>query len=253
MSLIFKRTFVYTYIFLQLIISVLVSGQDGSIPPMSSDIQNDLSTNTGAPTAVPVLEPDKAENTNNEALEYYQNIVKNDFMLENIFFVPSVVPVLTQKEAEKANKDAIQYRNKELLKYKTVRFFHKIGVNKNRICFLLTFIPFFFLLNYTKRKQNQKTSQFFSLQRRLYILLSVSLLSFGLLVFVPWSVYFGNCGQFPFIFQDYANQNLVSLTLSIIALFVILLLLRSHYIRACVSRTHNHIRLYNCLYSSKAH
>lgn len=81
------------------------------------------------------------------------------------------------------------------------------------------------LLFKRKKKRSSKVFEYISLPRRTRILLSVSLLAFGILVFVPWSVYFGNSLQFSFIFQDFVNWNLRVLTISIIGACIILLLI----------------------------
>lgn len=143
--------------------------------------------------------------------------------------VPMAVPVLTREEAIKANKAALRsYRNKAIGKA-VQAFIIKIGLNNNRIHFILSLLPLLFIIDAIslKRKESKrgKVNQYFSLSRRMRILLSVSLLSFGLMVFVPWSVYFGNSLQFPFIFQDFVNWNLRVLTISIVGGSIVLLLI----------------------------
>ena len=84
----------------------------------------------------------------------------------------------------------------------------------------------------------KKVTEYFSLSRRVRTLLSVSLLAFGLFVFVPWSVYFGNSSQFPFIFQDFVNWNLRILAIFIVIVSVVLLVtppIISDYFVAAIS------------------
>ena len=58
-------------------------------------------------------------------------------------------------------------------------------------------------------------------QRILFNFSSVSLVIFGLMAFVPWSIYFGNCDEFSFIFRDFVYKNILYIALSIFILTII--------------------------------
>ena len=156
--------------------------------------------------------------------------------------VPIAVPVLTPEEAIKANKEAIRIQRNKTVAKAFQSFIRRIGLNNNRIHFILSLLPLLLVFDVflfkKEKKQCNKIFEYISLPRRIRILLSVSLLAFGLFVFVPWSVYFGNSPQFPFIFQDFVNWNLRVLTISIIGGCIILLLIPpniSDYIVAVIA------------------
>ena len=139
---------------------------------------------------------------------------------------------------EPATKTSQSIQAKPAVKAKFVKtkptqiqeFIQKIERN-NTINFIISLLPLLLIFDALllfRRKEQKKSSKFLeyiSLQRRVRVLLSVSLLAFGLLVFVPWSVYFGNSLQFPFIFQDFVNWNLRMLTVSIVGASIVLLLI----------------------------
>jgi hypothetical protein len=198
------------------------------------------------PVAVPVITAEEAIIANEEALRFSTKeksippVPRADADTNDINSVaeykeedepaPMAVPVLTSEEAIKANKEALRFQRNNALAKTFQSFIHKIGLNNNRIHFIFSLLPLLFVIDILifKRKKNKKNGkliEYISLPRRVRILLSVSLLAFGILVFVPWSVYFGNSLQFPFIFQDFVNWNLRVLTISIIGSSVILLLI----------------------------
>jgi len=155
---------------------------------------------------------------------------------------PALVPILTPEEAQKANRDAIRFQRNQKTATSLYLFFHNMGINRYRIHFVLSLLPLLFIIDVLpfkrKDKRGSKVLEYFSLSRRMRILFSVSLLAFGVLVFVPWSVYFGNSLQFPFIFPDFVNWNLRVLTISIVVASIILLLIPaivSDYLVAVIS------------------
>ena len=194
------------------------------------------------PSAVPVATAEEAIRANEDALKLFLEQFPKEktitptkdikLVTETVIEnkpVPMAVPVLTPEEAIKANKEAIRFQRNKAIAEAFQLFVHKIGLNSNRIHFILSLLPLLFvfdvLLFKRKKKSNSKILDYISLPRRVRILFSVSLLAFGILVFVPWSVYFGNSLQFPFIFQDFVNWNLRVLTISIVGVSIILLLI----------------------------
>ena len=142
--------------------------------------------------------------------------------------VPIAVSALTPEKAKKANVAAMRYRRNQAVAASFRSFLYKIGFRKNRIDFVFALLPLLFIIDvlpFIRKKYGWKVFEYFPLPRRMRILFSVSLFAFGVLVFVPWSVYFGNNIQFPFIFQDFVNWNLRVLTISIIGASIFLLLI----------------------------
>ena len=189
-------------------------------------------TNKQIPAAIPVLTPEEAIKINSDAIDF-QKSNKNISSTEGKSYIiantlPVAIPVLTPEEAIKANNDAIRFQRR----YKPIKvllaIYHKIE-SSNFINFLISLLPLLLIVDivFVKKKKNNsgRNMKYFSLSKRIRVLFSVSLLSFGLLVFVPWSVYFGNSPQFSFIFQDFVNWNLRTLTISIIGVSIVLLLL----------------------------
>ena len=188
-----------------------------------------IESETDSPVAVPVVSAEEAIKANENALHSHQKGKQHDTrsvaeIKTEDKLIPVAVPLLTPEEAIKANKEAIRLqRNKAIAKT-----FQSIGLNNNRIHFALSLLPLLFLIDVLllkRKKKSSKANEYFSLSRRMRILFSVSLLAFGILVFVPWSVYFGNSPQFTFIFQDFVNWNLRVLTISIIGATIVLLLI----------------------------
>lgn len=180
-----------------------------------------------APTAIPVLSPAEAVIANNEALSYFSNnkpIVGNN-IFDDKEITPEAIPVLSPDEALKINNIAINLYKKEMLKKKAWNILHTIGLNKNVLSIFVVLIPFLLFSDMLIKKNRKNSKKKLSLYRRFYILSSVSLFLFGLLVFVPWSIYFGNSSQFTFIFQDFFNITLVLLSVSIICLSIILIVI----------------------------
>lgn len=181
-----------------------------------------------SPFAVPVLSSEEAETANNNAIAQLQQTISSyKIVVPN---EPVAVPVLTPDEALKANNNAIRDRERALFKQRAVSLLHGIGLNSNRISFLIALVPLLFIMDVLllfkkKRKPAGKIGKYFSLQRRFLTLMSVSLLAFGLLVFVPWSVYLGNISYFKFIFHDFLSQNLIYLSLLICVGTIILLVI----------------------------
>lgn len=191
------------------------------------------------PAPVPVLTPEEAIKANDEAIK--NNLIVSSSEAERANekdgntlaktiskekLVPSAVPLLTPEEAVKANKDAIRFQRNMAIESVFNTFFHN---NKNRIFFIISLLPLLLIIDVIpiRRKKNKKRnriSEVVPLQRRMCVLFSVSLLVFGLFVFVPWSVYFGNSSQFSFIFQDFVNWNLALLSVTIIVLSCVLLI-----------------------------
>ena len=134
----------------------------------------------------------------------------------------------TTEEGIEPNDDATSPQRNKANAMSSQTFIHKIGMN-NKIHYVFSLLPFLLIIDLLffkrRKKANSRGTEYFSLPRRIRILFSVSLLAFGVLVFVPWSVYFGNSLQFPFIFQDFVNWNLRVLTLSILGASIVLLLI----------------------------
>lgn len=177
-----------------------------------------------------------------ESTNERKNVAEFDSMTEaKTIPQPYAVPVLTLEEAVKANNEAFSFHRKkakEEMRQAFSQTFDKIsnGIHSffehTRIGnIIIALLPLLFTIDalFFRRKGSKKTSsrimEWFSLSRRMRIIYSVSLLAFGLLVFVPWSVYFGNSLQFPFIFSDFVNWNLRKLGLSIIGASIVLLLI----------------------------
>ncbi len=190
------------------------------------------------PNAVPVFTAEEASRANGEALKLHpeKEIIakKNEerYVAESTKDkpYPMAVPVLTPEEAIKANKEAIRFHRNKKVAEAFRSLCQKIGLNNNRIHCIFSLFPLLLICDvffFRKRKKTNKNNvmDYISLSRRMRVLFSVSLLAFGILVFVPWSVYFGNSLQFPFIFQDFVNWNLRVLTISIICASIILLLI----------------------------
>ncbi len=207
--------------------------------------------NRPAPVAVPVFSAEEALKANEDALRLHlqrktiEETKEAKIVAETTIEdkpVPMAIPVLTPEEAIKANREAIRFQRKQNFTKAFQSFICRIGLNSNRIHFILSLLPllliFDILLFKKKKKHSSKVFDYISLSRRIRILFSVSLLAFGILVFVPWSVYFGNSLQFPFIFQDFVNWNLRVLTISIVGASIILLLIPpivSDYLVAIIS------------------
>ena len=203
------------------------------------------------PTAVPVATAEEAIRANEDALklliekEKYTQPKDIKAVAEIIIEdkpVPMAVPVLTPEEAEGASKAAVRFHRNKAIARSFKALIHKIWLNNNRIHYILSLLPLLFIIDvflFKKKKQkDNKVIEYISLPRRIRILFSVSLLAFGILVFVPWSVYFGNSLEFPFIFQDFVRWNLRVLTISIVGACIILLLIPpiiSDYIIAIIA------------------
>lgn len=210
------------------------------------------------PFVVPVLSPEKAKEANDFALLSFtdnsktvfenknikgiQDNVSNEVSLNSLpkdnkktTAIPVAVPLLSPEEAQKANEKAY----KEFIKRNLQRKVDKYRRN-NVISLFISIIPLLFVFDglfFWRRRSSSKKKRW-SLQRRCYVLSSVYLLLYGLLVFVPWSIYFGNSVQFPFIFQDFLNDNLTLLSITSIVLFAVLLLIPpiiSDYLTAVIS------------------
>lgn len=157
---------------------------------------------------------------------------------------PAAIPVLTPEEAikaNKANKEAFKIYQNMVFSQSFNSFCQKIG-NKNHLFFLaiamLPLLMLFDVLIPREKGKSVRVAKYFSLSRRISILFSVSLLVFGIFVFVPWSIYFGNSLQFPFIFNDFVNFNLLVLSISIVIICTVLLLIPpkiSDYIVAAIA------------------
>ena len=197
--------------------------------------------NDFVPVAVPMLPSEEAEKINKEAIFKREMVMvekkknerssvvssKNAQTMMGITGIgaPTAIPVLSSEEAEKNNKEAIEIRKREIQN----RFITNINiVSNNYLSLLIALIPLLLIsdrLFKTKHvpPNEKKWMHYLSWERRVFLLSSISLFVFGIMAFVPWSVYFGNCSQFPFIFQDFLNINLVLISLSIVGLFIILL------------------------------
>ena len=155
---------------------------------------------------------------------------RNDFEFNGGALAASgSAPDSIPEEATGDNEEATSIPQDKVNTMSSKTFIQKIGLNENRIHYIISLLPFLLIVDllFFKRKKtgNSKVSEYFSLSRRMCILLSVSLLAFGILVFVPWSVYFGNSLQIPFVFQDFVNWNLRVLAISIIGASIVLLLI----------------------------
>ena len=85
------------------------------------------------------------------------------------------------------------------------------------------------------RHSPQKRIKAFSFAKEYFFCLSsLLLLGFGLFIFVPWNVYFGNIDQFSFIFQDFVGGNLRILVNFVFWLLLVLLLVPSPKRDYCV-------------------
>ena len=179
------------------------------------------------PVAVPVLAPEEAEEANQDALAYNQSIIDLKISLKNKSnALPTAVPLLSLKEVLAANRSAQRYYTVETQKRYIRDFFQNNGPIKNRLSVFFSLIPLLFCFDFVnKRKKEKGKKSFFSIQRRYFILSSVSLFAFGIMVFVPWSVYFGNSSQFSFIFQDFMANTLYFLALTILLCSVLLLVI----------------------------
>lgn len=132
---------------------------------------------------------------------------------------PFAVPVLTPEEARKENNKAKKLQRERAIKKSFATYARKA-------LFLLFLLPLLLFLDvFSKKIKNiiGKTGYYLSVKRRLCILSSVFFFTFGLFVFVPWSIYFGNVSQFPFIFSDFLTTNLLLLTISTVGVSIILL------------------------------
>lgn len=230
--------------------SVIEAKSKEDTPPAEitpAEIRAITDTNIFSPVAVPVISAEEAFKVNEEALRLHpqKTIMETKANVAGTkdMSVPMAFPVLSPEDAIKANNEAIRFQRKNAIAKGIQSFVHKIGLNNNRIHFILSLLPLLLVvdalsLRKRKNKKEQQDNHFFSLSRRTRILFSVSLLAFGLLVFVPWNVYFGNSLQFPFIFQDFVNWNLRALTISIVGASIILLLIPptiSDYIVAIIA------------------
>ena len=217
-----------------------VEGKSG-VETRHAETNSTAGTSKSSPYAVPVITQEEAIKVNEEAIRFQQtekNLAEtNEAKHIAVRSVPAAIPVLAPEEAIKANKEAIKFQRNKTIQ----AFFKKIGINNNRIHFVLSLLPLLLIVDvllFKRKKKSNKFTEYFSLPRRMRILFSVSLLAFGLLVFVPWSVYFGNSLQFPFIFQDFVNWNLRVLTISIVGASIVLLLIPpkiSDYIVALIA------------------
>lgn len=221
-----KTTIVYCFL---CVFPLLVFGQI-QIQSIQSDDSSIKEDSANLPAAVPVLTMEEAEKANKEALELYQKMISNkgghDHKTANTN--PAAVPVLSAEKAQIANAEALRFHKKEHIKHFFSSFWGKNSANKNLLCLILSFVPLLLIADVLIRKRSKskkRKSQYFSLSRRIYVLASVSLLVFGIYVFVPWSVYFGNSLQFQFIFQDFVCWNLLVLTTTILCTCIILLLI----------------------------
>ena len=200
------------------------------------------------PIAIPVLSPEEAIKANQEAISFLSlkkgSAIKDAFSSAETIIedkpVPVAIPIFTPEEAQKANRKAIRIQRNKAIANAFQSLIHKIYLNNNRIHFILSLFPLlliFDILLFKKKKRN-KVNEYFSLPRRVRILFSVSLLVFGVFIFVPWSVYFGNSPQFPFVFQDFVNWNLRVLTIFIVGGSIVLFLIPpiiSDYIVAAIA------------------
>ena len=199
----------------------------------------------------PVTEATIEAETNNAEIKSAEDKANAD--TNNLSSVDA--PVITEEEALQANEDALKLSpakeksadtkifsansrftrpkvqtTREIVKEALNNFLRKMGINDYRYFPFISLLPLLLIFDVLlfKKKKNKKCgkiAEYISLQRRVCILFSVSLLAFDLLVFVPWSVYFGNSLQISFIFKDFVNLNLLVLTVSIIGGSIVLLLI----------------------------
>ena len=216
------------FILLNMFVSVAASASGTIMEQNDATPASEVVGTDAIPAAVPVLTPEQAEKANKTASMIWDLELRKEPSQAHSA-APAAVAVLTPEQAEKANRDAIRSQRNKVFAQAFQSFIHKIGLNNNRISCIVSLLPllliFDVLLFKRKKKDSSKLAEYMSQSRRIRVLLSVSLLAFGLLVFVPWSVYFGNSLQFPFIFQDFVNWNLHALTLTIICACIVLLLI----------------------------
>ena len=162
------------------------------------------------PQALPVLSPSEAQKANIDAISFFHQMSSIESDNNDSVSYPFAVPVLSIEEAKAANIDAIRFVRKDKI-FRQLRFFRD---NKVVLFLLILLIPFFYLFLLVPRKRNNQT--LFSFQRRIHILSSFTLLFLGIIIFVPWSVYFGNTSQFSFIFQDFFLNDLLLFAISVI-------------------------------------
>ncbi len=201
--------------------------------------------NSNKPAAVPVITPKEAIRINEEAIQILQKkeIIGATNGTESVAnktvevkSAPAAVPVLTLKEALKANQIALDLKKKKNREANIKRICENVvnlyasivGNHKLFVVCLFVLIPVLLLLDYFAAKRNiacGKRKGYFSIQRHLYVLSSVSLFVFGLMVFVPWNIYLGNYSEFPFLLSDFLGENFLVLIVFIAWLSAILLVI----------------------------
>ena len=130
----------------------------------SIPIEETRSEDRLVPAAIPVLSPEEAIKANEEALKQQEDkkdieakFAKNDTnaKLEDNP-VPKAIPVVTPDEAIKANNDATKYyRTRAIIRTINV-ILKSIGLNYNRIHFLISLLPLLFIVDALKLKKERK-------------------------------------------------------------------------------------------------
>ena len=203
-----------------------------------AEINSVSNTNKPSPVAVPVLTPEEAKKANEDALRIQlakeQSVanVSKSIRKTNVGLKldPAAVPVLTPEEAINANKEAIRVQKDQ---ERAKKFKHIISIIKNilkQYCVLFFIIATIVVADFLFKKDSvtKQKESLFSLKRVFETLVSTTLLLFGLIIFVPYSVYFGNISDFPFIFSDFLMQSLAIMLCAIVVLGLLLLIIPPH-------------------------
>ena len=212
-----------------LLLTSFLFAEDNSLEQRRQENGGSSPHSTLTPSAVPVLSLEEAEMNNREALathshetESYDKKTKDSYLSVS----PVAVSVLSIEEAHKANNAAIRFQKQQRIKKYIVDFLLKIGLNSNVLSLLSLLAPLLLFLDMIRvRKRKKEINRKWTIKRRLFVLSSIYFLTFSLLVFVPWSIYFGNSSQFSFIFQDFKNENLLFFSFASVLLAIILLII----------------------------
>lgn len=134
---------------------------------------------------------------------------------------PAAVPVLSQDEAIKANEEAIRFqRNKEnkariaRLKNWSIDFLKKYSTLIILIIVVIAYECYIKIDSTSSQKPCVSSRKSAIVRHAVCIILFL----FGMQIFVPWQVFFGNASNFTFVFSDFVGINLLLFFLSALLL-----------------------------------
>lgn len=140
----------------------------------TKETENVATTTRSSPAVIPILTLEEAAKANDEALRFQQDREKNTLEKRVIketkdskslakktnkaMYYPAAIPVLTPEEAIKANKEALSFTRKITIAKAFQAFSRKIGLNNNRIHFILSLLPLLLIFDLFLFKRRNKSN-----------------------------------------------------------------------------------------------